>query len=242
MSNRKLLIFFPTLNEANNVIPLITDLDRLYPNSDFLVVDDDSKDDTVLNLDNLKLRNLEIIIRKNVFGIGGAHKHALEYALQKKYDILVTMDSDGTHRPVDVAKIINNIADFDIVVGSRFMSDSAILNWSKARMFLTKSGHHVTRYGLGIPYDCSSGMRGYNLARQSFIEILGTNGSGFDFFYQSLFNFYKKNPSRIGEVPITLLPRFSGDSKLTFKLAAKSIVKLVIEIIKFRSVNLIQKK
>ena len=116
MSNRKLLIFFPTLNEANNVIPLITDLDRLYPNSDFLVVDDDSKDDTVLNLDNLKLRNLEIIIRKNVFGIGGAHKLALEYALQKKYDILVTMDSDGTHRPVDVAKIINNITDFDIVV------------------------------------------------------------------------------------------------------------------------------
>jgi dolichol-phosphate mannosyltransferase len=242
MSSKKLLIFFPTLNEANNVIPLITELNKLYPNSDFLVIDDDSTDDTVLNLNNLKLSNLEIVIRKNIFGIGSAHKYALKYALQKEYDTLVTMDSDGTHRPIDVAKILNNINEFDIVVGSRFMSDSAILNWSKTRMFLTASGHHVTKYGLGIPYDCSSGMRGYNLTTRSFIEILGTNGNGFDFFYQSLFNFYKINPGRIAEVPITLLPRFSGDSKLSFKLASMSILKLVLEIIKFKSANFIRKK
>ena len=188
------------------------------------------------------MNNLEIVIRKNVFGIGGAHKYALKYALEKKYDILVTMDSDGTHRPIDVAKILECITEFDIVVGSRFMNESAILNWSKTRRFLTKSGHYVTRYGLGIPYDCSSGMRGYNLNKQSFIEILGTNGSSFDFFYQSLFSFYKKNPDGIVEVPITLLPRYSGDSKLTFKLASLSIIKLVLEIIKFRSVNFILKK
>ena len=109
MLNKRSLIFFPTLNEANNVVPLITELKRLYPNSDFLVIDDESLDDTVLNLKKLDLNNLEIEVRRGEFGIGSAHKYAIKYALNNKYEILITMDSDGTHRPVDIEVILKNI-------------------------------------------------------------------------------------------------------------------------------------
>ena len=240
MPLNKVLIFFPTLNEANNVVPLITELERLYTNSDFYVIDDESTDDTVLNLEKLELNNLKIMVRKGVFGIGSAHKYAIEYALHNKYEILITMDSDGTHRPIDVASILKNITEFDLVVGSRFMSGSTILNWSRTRIFLTKAGHSVTKYGLGIPYDCSSGMRGYNLVKNSFKEISNTKGNGFDFFYKSLFDFYRNNPGKIIEVPLTLLPRASGDSKLTYKLAFMSIFKLILDILKFRIAKIIR--
>ena len=56
------------------------------------------------------------MVRKGVFGIGSAHKYAIEYALYNKYEILITMDSDGTHRPIDVASILKNITEFDLVV------------------------------------------------------------------------------------------------------------------------------
>ena len=240
MLNKRSLIFFPTLNEANNVVPLITELRKLYTNSDFLVIDDESLDDTVLNLKKLELDNLEIVVRRGEFGIGSAHKYAIKYALHNKYEILITMDSDGTHRPVDIEIILKNISTFDLVVGSRFMGDSAILNWSRTRIFLTKAGHSVTKFGLGIPYDCSSGMRGYNLSRSNFKEVLNTKGNGFDFFYKSLFDFYKNNPDKIGEVPLTLLPRASGDSKLTYKLAFISIFKLILDILKFRIAKIIR--
>jgi dolichol-phosphate mannosyltransferase len=240
MLHKRLLIFFPTLNEADNVVPLITELMKLYTNSDFLVIDDESLDDTVSNIENLELDNLELVVRHREFGIGSAHKYAIKYALQNKYEILITMDSDGTHRPIDIAIILKNLSTFDLVVGSRFMNDSAILNWSRVRIFLTKAGHSVTKYGLGIPYDCSSGMRGYNLAKNSFKEVLNTKGNSFDFFYKSLFYFYKNNPTKIGEVPLTLLPRASGDSKLTYKIAFISIFKLILEILKFRIAKIIR--
>ena len=54
MTNNELLIFFPTLNEEGNVVPLILELISLYYQADFLVIDDSSMDKTVLNLQNLK--------------------------------------------------------------------------------------------------------------------------------------------------------------------------------------------
>lgn len=235
--NNRQLIFFPTLNEESNVVPLIEELRSLYLNSDFLVIDDNSIDNTVVNLSKLKIKNLTILVRDRDLGIGSAHKHALRYALAKNYEILITLDSDGTHRPVDVLAIINQLNAFDLVVGSRFLRNGAIFGWSKSREFLTKSGHLITKLGLGVPYDCSSGMRGYNLLNNSFEDVLNIDGDNFDFFYKSLFAFHLTNPGKIGEVPLTLLPRASGNSKLTIKLAVISIAGLFIDILKFRLVH-----
>ena len=234
MTKNKLLIFFPTLNEENNVTPLILELRDLYGEADFLVIDDSSTDKTVLKLQNLKLDCLEVVVRNEKSGIGSAHKDAISYAKKHNYQFLVTIDGDRTHRPVDIKLLLGQIGKYHVVVGSRFIEHGSIMNWNKVRKLLTKAGHFVTKFGLGIPYDCSSGMRAYNISKNSFVDILNVRVDGYDFFYKSLFSFQKQNPDKIVEVPITLLPRASGDSKLSFLKASISIINLIFDILKFR--------
>jgi glycosyltransferase involved in cell wall biosynthesis len=240
MTKNKLLIFFPTLNEEKNVAPLILELRDLYGKADFLVIDDSSMDKTVLNLQNLKLDRLKILIRSENSGIGSAHREAISYAKEHNYQLLVTIDGDRTHRPVDIQLLLDQVDKHHLVVGSRFINYGSIMNWSKTRKFLTNVGHFVTKSGLGIPYDCSSGMRAYNISKNSFVDILNVRAKGYDFFYKSIFSFQKQNPDKIMEVPITLLPRASGDSKLSFSKALISIINLIFDILKFRFLKFVK--
>jgi dolichol-phosphate mannosyltransferase len=234
MKKNDILIFLPTLNEQENIAPLLSELFHLYKNCDFYIIDDASRDDTIKNINRLSIPNLTVLVRSHRLGIGSAHKMAISFAWAEKYKILVTMDSDGTHRPMDVRKLLDNILENDLVIGSRFIDKDSVLGWSWFRRFLTSSGHLVTKIGLGIHYDCSSGFRAYNLTRNSFRDIVATNDNHYDFFYKSLYNFHQNNPDKISEVAITLLARSSGNSKLSIHLAISSISKLVVDIIRFR--------
>jgi dolichol-phosphate mannosyltransferase len=233
-SDEKLLIFLPTLNEELNVVPLIVEIANIFPNANYLIIDDNSTDKTVENLLSLNFSKLKIIVRKNAFGIGSAHKDALMFAIRNDYSILVSMDSDGTHRPADIPLLLDKVNTCDIVIGSRFLAKKSIIDWSLGRRFLTYAGHLVTKFGLDLDFDCSSGMRAYNLSKQDFGVVESIDANDYDFFYKTIFLFHKKFQMNIQEVSLKLLPRFSGDSKLTVFLVIKSVLNLVSDILKFR--------
>jgi dolichol-phosphate mannosyltransferase len=151
------------------------------------------------------------------------------------------MDGDGTHRPSDLPKILSRIQNCDVVIGSRFLAHASMLDWSFTRRFLTHTGHLVTKIGLGSKFDCSSGMRAYNLSKIDFSFVRLITSEGYDFFYKSIFIFEKKLKLNIQEVPLVLLPRQSGKSKLTFFLAISSIIKLLLDVFKFRKKNFLNR-
>ena len=234
----KTLVFIPTYNEVGNIGVLLEGISKTNYEFDILIIDDCSIDGTYEEAKNANLKNLRIIVRENKTGIGSAHRDAIEYAVSNQYTNLVTMDGDGTHRPVDLFRLIEKSrrGTYDVIIGSRFMKPNSINDWPKSRVILTNLGHLVTKIGLGIGFDCSSGFRSYRLSEQ-ILKITETlDANQYDFFFKSIFKFHEAK-LKISEIDIVLEPRGTGNSKMTLKKAIYSVTELFTTIIRFRISN-----
>ena len=100
-SIKKILIFFATYNEVDNIENLLKCTFEHLPGQEVLVVDDDSPDGTGEKLDIFSQNNkhVTVIHRPRKLGLGTAHKLAMQYAIKNKFGILVTMDADFSHHP-----------------------------------------------------------------------------------------------------------------------------------------------
>jgi len=235
----RLLIFLPTLNESKSAPALVNEINNLAQ-VNFLIVDDGSKDGTYEELLSLKLDNLEIIQRGKRLGIGSAHSLAIRFAMKKSFNFLLTMDADGTHRVEDVLKIINIRDQADLIVDSRFAEGAEIMNWPLLRLLLTRSAHLVTRLGLGLDYDCSSGLRCYRLSAFERELIDKFDSTGYEFFFKTIHLIARRKKS-ILDFPVTLEARVLGNSKMTIFQALKSISVLIVEVFKYRLDDIIRR-
>lgn len=115
------LVVIPLYNEENTAAPVITALRQWY-SGDILIVDDGSTDDSLRRIHLLKANRL-FIIRHNVNrGYGASLQSGFNWAKEKGYEQLVTMDCDWQHEPCLVPKFFSNLVDVDIVSGSRYMN------------------------------------------------------------------------------------------------------------------------
>jgi dolichol-phosphate mannosyltransferase len=227
----KILIFIPTLNEAGTISELLMLINKLHPTLDILVVDDNSNDGTLHELQQLKSRELpiKIVVRASKMGIGSAHLFAINYAFDNNYNLIITMDGDGAHDPKSIKNLLSFAQNNDLVIGSRYLQKNSLIEWNVFRKSLTHMIHLVTWKFLGLNYDNSSAFRCYNLIRltkQSFAKI---NSSGYDFFFESIFVLTKNQRIKIAQIPIYLPARTYGNSKLNIKLALiafKTLVRL----------------
>ena len=115
----RVLVVIPARNEAETIAQVLTGLRRAAPDYDRLVVNDGSTDATGPIVDSLGERQLRLICN---LGYGLAVQTGLQYALLCGYDIVVTLDADGQHRPEDVPGLVEAVlrAPADLAIGSRF--------------------------------------------------------------------------------------------------------------------------
>ena len=109
----------PVYNEAKHVRDVLTQIRRYSP--EILVVNDGSTDGTAALLDAEP--GLLRIDHPTNRGYGAALISAFAFALERDYDVLVTMDCDGQHEPARIAVLLEAIHDADIVSGSRYYRD-----------------------------------------------------------------------------------------------------------------------
>jgi glycosyltransferase involved in cell wall biosynthesis len=116
----KFLIVCPVYNVENYLGTLINDLKKInYCDSIFI---DDFSTDTSLTI----LLNNGVLYKKLVkhSGKASALKEGFKYALEKDYEAVITMDSDGQHDIIDLPNFIekyeSNNANY--IVGSREFS------------------------------------------------------------------------------------------------------------------------
>ena len=98
----KILILLPTLNEVHHVSRLFKKIKDLKIKTDFLFIDDGSNDGTLEKIKIIKNKNkkkVSIIARNCRYGLGKAHKDGLNWAYKRKYNYLITMDTDFAHDP-----------------------------------------------------------------------------------------------------------------------------------------------
>lgn len=226
MSKTKPLIFIPTYNERDNVLSLCTDILNLELDVDILFMDDNSPDGTGEEIDSLAKRfgNVFTLHRQQKLGIGRAHQDGIRWAFEQGYLELITMDCDFTHPPSCIPEIIRVGRDgqADVVVGSRYLRKKSLAGWSPLRVFLTYSGHALTKTLLGISQDATGAFRYYRLDRVPGRLFDLVSSDGYSFFFESL-HVLNVNGFKVAEIPITLPPRTAGHSKMDFSEVGKSI-------------------
>ena len=226
----KKIIIVPTYNERKNISKLIIKIYKLYKsNFDILIVDDNSPDKTLDEVIKLKKKYkfLKYIKRSKKLGIGSAHKMAILSSYKKKYDLIITMDSDGTHDPIYIKKMIKNMKKYDLIITNRFKKKDSLSEWPIHRKFLTKLRFYLISFLLNIPLDTSGAYRCYNTKKIKIKDILSAKDNGYSFFWESGYLLFKKK-YKIYEIPIKLPYRTVGSSKMKIRDIISALYYLLI--------------
>jgi glycosyltransferase involved in cell wall biosynthesis len=115
----RVLVIIPAFNEEKSIADVLLKLRMAAPDFDRVVVNDGSRDRTAQVLQELGEKELRLATN---LGYGVALQTGMKYALQQGYEVLVSMDADGQHRPEDVTVLVKALLDnnADMVIGSRF--------------------------------------------------------------------------------------------------------------------------
>jgi dolichol-phosphate mannosyltransferase len=218
---RASLVVIPTYNEAESIPRILDGL--MHLDVDVLVIDDGSPDGTA---DIVRARNIEVIEREGKQGLGSAYRTGFSIALERGYTYVIEMDADGSHQIKDLKKMMEWIGSADLLIGSRWVSDGSIENWSKFREYLSKSANRYANLllSLGVK-DTTSGFRIYTSALLKKMEIATIRSEGYCFQIEMTRRAISRGGS-IAEVPITFIERAHGKSKMSFAIALEAVVRI----------------
>jgi dolichol-phosphate mannosyltransferase len=207
---RASLVVIPTYNEAESIGEILNALKPL--DCDVLVIDDGSPDGTAQIVRNL---GIEVIERKGKQGLGSAYREGFSLAINRGYTYVIQMDADGSHQIKDLEKMMEWIGSADLLIGSRWVKDGQIANWSKFRIYLSKSANAYANLllSLGIK-DTTSGFRIYTSTLLQKMEIATIRSEGYCFQIEMTRKVVGLN-AKIKEVPITFVEREFGVSKMS---------------------------
>ena len=220
-----MVVVVPTYNEAQNLAWILERLLAAVPETDVLVVDDGSPDGTGRIADGLAAADprVEVVHRTEKAGLGAAYLHGFAVALQRGYDVVGEMDADGSHQPEQLHRLVEALADADLVIGSRWVPGGSVVNWSPFRKALSVGGNLYARLLLGIPVnDVTAGFRLFRGSTLRAIDLATVESVGYCFQADLTLRTVRAG-LRVVEVPIEFLERERGQSKMNRSVATESL-------------------
>ena len=224
----KTLVVIPTYNEKDNIAVLIPLVLQQREDIDILVVDDNSPDGTFKVVEELKKSEprLHLLLREKKNGLGRAYLAGFQWALQNGYEVIVEMDADFSHRPVDLVPLIKGAEANDFAVGSRYVPDGKVVNWGLSRRLISRGGSMYSRTILGYPINDWTG--GFNAWRRKTLEgisLSSVESNGYSFQIELKYRASKKGFKGV-EVPITFEERREGQSKMSSKIVWEALFRV----------------
>ena len=164
----KTFIVIPAYNEEKRIGNVLKELKQnKYKN--IVVVDDGSDDNTFKEASKYKVIVLRHVVNR---GQGAALKTAIDYALKKGAELIVTFDADGQHSVGDIKNIVKPVESkrYDVAVGSRFLKKNK--NTPFIRRIFLKGGALIIflMYGIKLS-DSHNGFRAMSRKAAKLIEI-----------------------------------------------------------------------
>jgi len=228
------IVVIPTYNEHEN-LPLIVKAVLSLPISDLqlLIIDDNSPDGTGELAETLALQNsgrIHVLHRTGKLGLGTAYIAGFKKALELGAEYIIQMDADFSHPPEKLVDFVQAIPDYDLVIGSRYISGGSVdQDWPLSRKLLSGFGNFYARTLLGGKIsDMTAGFRIWQsqALRRLPLDRVRSNGYMFQVEMAYLAACYH---FKVKEIPIYFAERKYGKSKIDLSIqleAAISVWKL----------------
>lgn len=220
------LVVVPTFNERENLPPLVRGV-MAHDGFRMLIVDDNSPDGTGAVADQLATEypgRIEVLHRTGERGLGRSYVDGLRRALQTDAELIFQMDADLSHDPAYLPALAQGAANYDVVIGSRYLNGVSVVNWPLHRIFLSAFANRYIRAVTRLsPTDCTSGFRCWRRDALARIPLDRVASAGYAFLVEMLFR-AAQNGSRIGEVPIIFVERRQGQSKVSGPVLLESLI------------------
>jgi len=213
VNSKRVSVILPTFNEAPNIVQLVRAVvENIPPEWEYevLVVDDNSPDGTYEIVRGAFIDDPRIItiLRTTDRGLGKSIWAGLEKATG---DQVVVMDSDFTHDPIEIPRLLHVGEVYDIVSGSRFCAGGRMVDFAH---YLSSM---VYNWGLRllVHTQVQDNLGGYFTAwREKLLKLpLDEIFFGYGDYYFRLLHFAQVAGMSIVEIPAEYLPRVRGKSK-----------------------------
>lgn len=216
------LVIIPAYNEQESIEKVVDNLKKNYPQYDYIIINDGSKDKTSAICHE---RGYEIIDLPVNLGLTGAFQTGLKYAYKKGYDYAIQFDADGQHLPEYIEPMVDKINEgYNLVIGSRFVE-------KKKPKTLRMLGSAMISFAIKVTTgkyvaDPTSGMRLFN---KSLIKEFAENIN-----YEpepDTVSFLIKQGVKVAEVQVEMKERETGESYLNLSRSVVYMTKMFISII-----------
>jgi len=218
-------VVLPTYNEADNIERLVAAvLERLPESRRVLIVDDGSPDGTGEIADRLAAGDddVEVLHRAVKEGLGPAYVAGFKHALDGGAELVVSMDSDFSHDPSYLPRMLRAAESADLVLGSRYIPGGGVTEWGKLRRAISRGGSGYARTLLGVDVrDLTGGFKCYRREVLETIELDTLRAKGYAFQVETTFRAIRDGFTVV-EIPIVFSDRREGSSKMTRAIVAEA--------------------
>ena len=221
------LVVAPTYLEALNIELFLETVRRVVPEADILVVDDSSPDGTadLAEAKASELGQITVMRRPAKGGLGNAYRAGFGFGMEKGYDRFVQLDVDFSHDPKVIPQLLARLDDgAGVAIGSRYVEGGSTPNWPLHRQLLSRWGNAYATWLLGLEiHDATAGFRAYRAEVLEAIEFGQTVANGYAFQMEVAYRLAGWG-GRIDEVPIAFTDRVRGESKMSGRIMAESMM------------------
>lgn len=191
MKQELLSLILPARNEAEGLRRLLPELVATLPNAEIIVVNDGSNDDTLAICAEFPVR---VVNHPYPKGNGAAVKSGARAA---KGEVLIFMDADGQHKPEDIPRLLEKLAQgYDMAVGARSKESQAGVHRAAANGFYNRLASWMVGQKIA---DLTSGFRA--VKADEFRQFLYLLPNGFSYPTTTTMSFFRAGYS-VAYVPI----------------------------------------
>ncbi|MEE2896972.1 MAG: polyprenol monophosphomannose synthase [Gemmatimonadota bacterium] len=226
MSRERFLVMVPTYNEMENLprkVPKVLAQDERI---EILVIDDASPDGTGALADEMAAATprIHVLHRTAKEGLGKAYLAGFDWALERDYELIFEMDADISHPPDALPRLIAAAAEYDFVIGSRYVDGRVtVSNWPMSRLLVSYFGSWYARTITGMPVrDATGGFNCWHREVLLGVRLDRVRSNGYAFQIELKFRAWCKGFT-FTEVPILFTERDSGDSKMSKKIVREAV-------------------
>ena len=215
-----LSIIIPTLNERENIEPLLSLVTAALPDTEWEVifVDDDSRDGTAELVRDIARRNPRVRCLQRI-GRRGLATACVEGVLACASPYIAVMDADLQHDERLLPEMLRALDSgaVDLVVGSRYVAGGGFGDWSGGRIRISGAATRLAR--IICKADVADPLSGFFMCRREIFEasMRRMSGQGFKVLLDLLAS--SPEPPRVKELPYSFRERQHGESKLDTMIA-----------------------